>query len=234
MITLLIPAYNEEAVIGDLLKDIKKDVNLSESYEVLIVDDGSTDDTKKIVSMAIKKDKRIRLVEHKKNKGVGGALFTGFSKARGRIIVTLDSDMSHPPVLISKMVAELDRKNVDVCIASRYVRGGGMKDVPFRRVLLSKLSNLSFGMLFGTMIGDLTAGFKAYKQEAIRKIHIQQYGFEVQLEIMVKLIKHGAKVCEIPLMLKNRDKGTSKFNVKKAAHIYFATVLNLFFYRWFT
>ncbi len=231
MITILVPAYNEEEIIEKFARKIEQDVKLEEDYELLIVNDGSRDKTKQIVERIAQAFSNIRIVNHPKNKGLGAALRTGFKNARGRVIVTMDSDLTHPPKLVRKLVE--GTKKADVCIASRYVGGGGMRNVPRWRVLISVIANRIFALAFGSNVRDITAGFKAYRVEKIKKIKITKTGFEVQLEIMVKLIKNRATFNEIPLVLVNRKIGKSKFSFFRMIPKYAFNVSKLWFYRWF-
>lgn len=212
MISIIVPAYNEEETIAEFLNAVKN--SGVRDYELVLVNDGSIDKTAQIIKDARKKYKRLRLINHEKNLGLGAALRTGIKNARGNIIVTLDCDMTHPPALISRLVSEIKERNVDVCIASRYVHDGGMKNVSFYRVLTSRIGNILFSLIFRIHAKDVTSGFKAYKASMLRKIKIIQNDFSVQLEIMAKLAKQKAKFCEIPFILVNRKKGRSKFNAK--------------------
>lgn len=231
MISVVIPAYNEEESIPLLIEALEEKVKLEEPYELLIVNDGSADKTQQIVEGLMNKYDNIRLVNHEKNQGLGVALRTGFKYAAGRIIVTTDADLTHPPELIRELVKNCD--DVDVCIASRYVKGGGMKNVPLWRVLISKVINKVFQLLFFTKIRDVSAGFKAYKSDKINSIRLTQDNFEIQLEIIMNLVKKGCTFKEIPYTLVNRRIGVSKFNFFKAAPQYFLNSLKIAFHRWF-
>jgi len=209
-VSIIVPAYDEEEVIGEFLKEAIQNIKLDD-YELLFVNDGSKDKTENIIQAYSEKDKRIRLINHPKNLGLGRALSTGFKEATGEIIVTMDADLTHPPYLISPLVNEMIKTNSDVAIASRYVQGGGMKNVPFYRVLISKIANGFIYLLKG--VHDGSAGFKAYRSNLIKEIEIERNDFSVQLEIVLKLKKMDAKFCEIPLMLETRKIGKSKFKI---------------------
>jgi len=232
MITVLVPAYNEEAVIGDFIETFQSDCGLTD-YELLIVNDGSKDKTEQIVKDHQIGYPELRLVSYPDNKGLGGALRLGFQEAKGSVIVTMDSDLTHPPVKVQELVTALE--NAEVAIASRYVKGGGMVDVPAWRVALSIVSNTAFQILFLTRAKDLTAGFKAYQADIIKSIPIKRVGFAVQLEIMVRLIKRGVRIKEIPLMLgvRKEGQGQSKFSIVRMLPKYFINILQLWAYRWF-
>ncbi|MCR4368900.1 MAG: glycosyltransferase [archaeon] len=233
MITIVIPAYNEEAVIEKAILHLNANVKLGEEFEILVINDGSADGTGKILEKIGKKVSRLRVLSHKKNRGFGEGIKSGIAAAKGRIIVTMDADMTHPPELVEKMVKQID-SGKDVCIASRYVRGGGMRNVPLWRVLLSIFTNLAFSAIFLTPTRDLTGGYKAYRANLVKKVKITRNDFSVQMEIIVDLLKRKARISEIPLVLSNRELGESKFNFGKNAPRYIRAVVDLFFYRWFS
>jgi dolichol-phosphate mannosyltransferase len=233
MISIVVPEYNEELVIGAFIEAVKKEIT-TQDYELLIVNDGSADSTQKIVEKHQKSYPQLRLVNHPKNQGLGAALRTGFREAKGDVIVTLDSDLTHPPRMIQLLASKIT-STTDVCIASRYVPGGGMEGVPLWRVALSVAANRAFQLLFFTRVRDITAGFKAYKSSVIKQVQIKRTGFAVQLEIMVRLIKMGCRFTEVPLILTTRQQGhgQSKFKIFKMIPKYFVNILQLFAYRWF-
>ncbi len=230
MISIVVPAYNEEEVIQRFLDACVRDIKLDEPFEIVVVNDGSVDATASIVRKFQESDPRVRLVDHEVNKGLGKALETGFREAKGSIVVTMDSDLTHPPAMIKDLVAGM--KDVDICIASRYVKGGGMEEVPAWRVLVSRVANLVFDLLFWTSIQDLSSGFKAYRAEHIKKAPILASGFECQMEIMLYFIKNHLRHGEIPLMLRNRQFGSSKFRFVAMGLKYVRSLGRFMAYRW--
>ncbi len=231
MISIVVPAYNEEEVIQRFLEACIRDIRLDEPFEIVVVNDGSADATARIVCTFQEKDARVRLVNHEANRGLGKALETGFKEAQGSIVVTMDSDLTHPPVMIRGLVEGM--RGVDICIASRYVKGGGMEEVPVWRVFVSRLANLAFDLLFWTSIQDLSSGFKAYRAEHIKQAPIRASGFECQMEIMLYFIKNHLRHREIPLMLRNRQFGSSKFRVISMGLKYVRSLGRFLFIRWF-
>ncbi len=231
MITILLPAYNEEEVIEKSVDKIFSALKLKEDYEILVINDGSTDKTEEILKELKRKYRNLRYINHEKNKGLGGAIKTGIKEANGRIIIELDADMTQPIDLVEQMVNKIDEGN-DICIASRYIKGGGMRNVPLWRVLLSKLANKIFSITYFTKITDLTSGYRAYKSSFVKKLDFSQNDFSIQLEISVKMAKNKAKISEIPLILTNRSIGSSKFRLIKAMPKYIPVIIKLFFIRW--
>lgn len=229
--TIIIPAWNEHEVIEDAVYAVEKFFK-GKDFELLIVNDGSSDNTAKIVNLLRRKYKNLRLISHSKNIGMGAALSTGFAHAKGKVVINMDADLTHPLSKVSKMLSAI-HEGYDVAICSRYVPGGGMKDVPLWRQAISVVCNKIFRLLFWSGIHDMTSGYRAYRIDAARKINLQSKGFEAPLESTIRSIKLGLKVREIPITLGLREKGNSKFNYKKAAKTYIPMLFRLFFYRWF-
>lgn len=230
MISIVVPAYNEQEVLSDFLEEVAKLANRESNIEVVVVDDGSSDNTATILEDAKKKYPFLRVITHEVNKGLGAALATGFKNATGDIIVTLDSDLTHPPLFIQELIRQ--KGAYDCCIASRYVPGGGMKDVPRYRIWLSIFANTIFSMLYAIPVKDITSGFKVYKAALLRDMEINSKSFSVQLEIMVRLAKKGATCKEVPFVLVNRVKGESKFSFKVIPK-YLVVGIKLCLVRWF-
>jgi dolichol-phosphate mannosyltransferase len=230
MITVVVPAYNEEEVIKKLIEDLEEKISVKQALEILVVDDGSTDRTGEILDQLSRLYQNLRVIHHRVNQSLGGALRTGIRAANGDIIVTLDADMTHPPELMAKMVEAL--RDNDVCVASRFVRGGGMVNVPHYRVVISRLANIIYRFLFHSPIADNTSGYKAYRAELLKSIEIEEPGFAVQLEIVTKLLRRKARFVEVPFLLTNRKLGRSKLRYFRAIPHYVKRVMHLLLVRW--
>lgn len=232
LISIIVPAFNEEDVIADFIHDLEKKVHLKPTWELVIVNDGSSDKTAEIVNTLARKYQNIRLVTHEVNKGLGAAIATGIQSAAGEVIVHMDADMTHPPELIPALVKAV-QQGADAALASRYVAGGGMENVPGWRVALSVAANTCFRIFLGLPVKDTTSGFRAYKASTVKPIRIERPGFAVQLEMSTKLAKRKARMVEIGFILVNRKQGSSKFRFFKMIPKYFVNILGLFWYRWF-
>lgn len=230
MITILVPAYNEEAVIESMLHELQQRLNLQEEYEILVVNDGSSDRTPELLASLRQSIPALRVVNHEQNQGLGRALATGFQQAQGRVIVTMDADLTHPPELVAALAAACTKS--DFAVGSRYVHGGGMIGVPWWRVWISRVANFGFQVLFATKLRDITSGFKAYRAECIRGVPIIARGFEVQFEITIRLLKCGATFIEVPYQLRNRALGQSKMRYLSLIPRYAHALFTLFRYRW--
>ncbi|WP_146518680.1 glycosyltransferase [Stieleria varia] len=227
-VILTLPAYNEQESLPELLERVGEafaDNGLP--YEVIIVDDGSSDDTAKIAAQ-MSFQMPIHLVQHKVNQGLGTTIRDGLREAIDRagerdIIVTMDADNTHPPGLIDRMVRMI-HEGCDVVIASRFERGGCAIGVPIERHFLSIGARVLFTVLFPTRgVRDYTSGFRAYRASVIRQgfadhgdALVGETGFSCMADILLKLRKQGVLFGEAPLRLRYDQKGgASKMQVFK-------------------
>ena len=230
MISIIVPAFNEEAGIGNFIQGLLRGVKLKEPYELVLVNDGSTDRTMQVMGAFSKKNPRIRIVSYTPNKGLGHALRTGMRSSRGRIIVTMDSDAAHPPKDIHRLVAAVD-KGFGTAIGSRYAKGGSIEGVPATRVFLSRLTNLVMRLATLMNIKDMTNGFRAYRADILPDSHAR--GFEVEIELLIRLRKAGARIVEVPVAAPaEREAGTSKFKIFRHGTTYAIGLARIFAYRW--
>lgn len=227
-VTILAPAYNEADVIADFVGATLE--SLGPDWELLIVDDGSNDETPTILDGFLARDSRLRVVTHEVNRGLGEALRTGFAEAAGEVIVTMDSDQSHPLDLVPHLVEEC--RTADAAFGSRFVKGGGMVGIPRKRAAISVLGNFVFRLLFATHVRDLTTGLRAYRAEVVQGLHLNARGFAIQLEISTNLIAQRRKIVELPLVLKNRSAGESKMRYIPLLPTYVSTLVAMILLRW--
>ena len=190
-VVIVIPAYNEEKMVGKVIDDLRK-----EGFkDIIVVDDGSTDDTLKVA-----KEKKVYVYSHVINRGLGGALNTGISAAlmnKADIIVTCDADGQHAPKDIKRAVELLiSSKDLDVIIGSRLINSEGM---PFLRKVLNKGASIFTRLLFGIYITDTQSGLRVFSKDAAEKIEIKTNKMEVSSEIIKEIGRNKLRVKEIPI-----------------------------------
>ncbi len=225
MISVIVPCYNEEDSIADVYNGLS--VSLKDfDYEIIFVDDGSTDSTGDKLSALGAKDTRVAVVTHDNNAGLGKALKTGFENSSGDVIITTDADSTHDASLMPDM-ARLVENGYDVVIGSRYVKGGGMLHVPLYRVAVSKLAGLLFHIILGMWgINDMTSGYRAYSKK-VKNVDVVSAGFQAELEILYKMARAKARIIEVPITLEMRKRGSSKFNLIDVAMEYLKLAVDL-------
>jgi glycosyltransferase involved in cell wall biosynthesis len=208
VISVVIPAYNEEQTIGNVISDtITVMDSLGTPYEIIVVDDGSTDNTRQIASRY-----KAIVLSNGKNGGKGYALRKGFQHAQGDIIVTIDADGAHAPKEIPDLTYPL-LNGVDMVSGSRFL-GNGRKDSTSS---LNRLGNFLFNTtimaLTGKHVSDSQTGFRAFKRDFLQKVILESCGYEIETEITVKGLKNGFNFQEKPISCERRKYNISKLKV---------------------
>jgi len=225
-ISVVIPAYNEAENIPSNLKRMVDALSLTGvEFEILPVDDGSTDETAVEIQNMATGDPRVRYVGYKQNGGRGKAIRTGIKVARGRYILTIDCDLSYSEEYLPAMYRLLkDNPEVDFVIGSPYMKDGSTENVAAKRLWISKLGNVILSAAMRGRIKTLTGILRGYKAEVVRRLDLESDGKEIHLEILSKALASGYKPLEFPAVLTSRTKGTSKFKFKATAlsHLVFS------------
>jgi glycosyltransferase involved in cell wall biosynthesis len=185
-----IPAYNEANTIGDIVKK-----SLKHSDKVIVVDDGSTDNTADIA-----KQNGATVISHKKNQGYGASVITLFDRAREEnadILTIIDGDGQHNPEQIPLLVTTLQENNVDVVIGSRFLEENSTTPGYRKRGIKIITSAANFGSDF--KVSDAQSGFRSYSKKAISSIHPTETGMSVSTEILLKISNKGLSIAEVPI-----------------------------------
>lgn len=211
-ISVIVPMYNEEENIENTVTQITTVLKHNfQEWELIIVDDGSTDSTPKLGEQIAKNQKKIQFIRYSPNSGAGKALKTGFQQANGDIIVTVDADLSYDANKIPDLIKNLDKKNADIALGSPYTNEGKTIKVPFHRLIISKTGNYILRFVLKTNIKCLTSIFRAYRREVIDSLDLTSDGKEIEPEIIAKATAMGFNIIEVPAQLRGRTKGKSKF-----------------------
>jgi dolichol-phosphate mannosyltransferase len=225
---IVLPAYNEAESLPPLLCSIHLALDRSDTaYNVIVVDDGSRDDTARVAREA-SFHMPVVLVEHGVNQGLAAAIRTGFRAALaqcgpGDVIVLMDADNTHPPALVHRML-NMIREGHDVVIASRYQSGARVVGVPWHRNLLSLGARGLFQLVFPIKgVRDYTCGFRAYRENVLRQAmedygdnFVSEKGFSCMVDVLLKLRRYDPIMGEVPLILRYDKKGgVSKMRVAR-------------------
>ena len=225
-LSIVIPMFNEAENAESTLSQVEEVLaSFSGKYEIIAVNDGSLDNTLDVLSRLAGQDKKLKVVSYSKNAGRGMALRKGFKESSGEIIVSIDADLSYSPQYILDLVETLTREpELDLVLASPYMPGGGVKNVPVLRLFVSKLGNRILGLVMPNRIYTSTGIFRAYSKKVLDSLELESDGKEIHLEILSKALALGYRVKEIPAILTNRKKGKSKFKFRKTAlsHLVFS------------
>lgn len=215
-VSVVIPAYNEEDNITKTIVRVSQVLeSLEGDWEIIVVNDGSTDRTLETVNQIAAKDPRIRPISYAMNAGRGKALRTGFAHVRGDFVVSTDADLSYEPKYIVDLVNELQNDaSIDLVIASPYMKGGRTEGVPLGRLLISKIGNRILSLAMDGNIKTITGIFRAYRRSVLESLELESDGKEIHLEILSRAVAVGYKVKEVPVVLTGREKGRSKFRLR--------------------
>ncbi len=225
-ISVIVPMYNEQENAETTIDRLSTALDSTGlSWEIIVVDDGSTDETKSRVLQTTSSHKRVRLVSYFPNRGRGRALRAGFAEAKGEIVCTVDADLSYDESHVVRMVEALKANpEVHVVLGSPYMQGGKTVHVPLGRLLPSRVGNRILGACLGGRLATVTGILRAYRRECITSLELESDGKEIHLEILSKVLAMGYKVMEIPATLRSRERGRSKGKVGRTSisHLIFS------------
>lgn len=212
MISFIFPAFNEAENLKRFPQEVIPVFNaLGEEYEILIIDDGSSDDTAQVAAAL---PAPVKLIRHEKNMGMGAAIRTGIKAARGELIVTMDTDLTFAPALVSRLLERFKQGDVDVVSGSPKMAGYD-KDIPKYRVAISYLASLIYAAVLGAYVRDVSPIFRLYKREQLLQLPLLASRFDINAEILFFLIQDHRKIAEVPAPLTQRIHGESKLDYKK-------------------
>ena len=202
-VTVLVAAYNEAPVIGDVVSEA---LRAAPSGEVLVVDDGSTDGTERAASAA-----GARVLRLPANAGKGSAVRRGLPEARGEVIVLIDGDGQDDPMEIPRLLEALG-PDVDLVVGSRFIgqfEPGAITPVNHwgNRFLTSVIN-----LLFATSLTDTQAGFKAFRATTLRRVNLSADRFDIEVDLLLGVLRAGGRVVEVPVRRAPRQHGTSRLN----------------------
>lgn len=220
MITIIIPLYNErENVIHynqDLFPIIEDISNKTEEpFEFIFVDDGSKDDTVEQLQKIANERSNIQIIRHAVNRGMGNAIKTGLAACSTDLVITMDSDLTFRPEDVIKLYEKYVETHADCISGSPYLERGLMEEVTPFRLFLSESVNFLYRLLLGEKITSVSPIFRLYRRDELTKLTISSSNFEINAEIISKLIIAGKNVIEVPVPLLKRRYGYSKINVRK-------------------
>ncbi len=213
-VTVVVPTYNEAGNIERLCREV---LDAAPEADILIVDDGSPDGTADIAEKLDQTLGRIDVLRRQSKAGLGAAYRAGLRAAIDRgaeICVQMDADLSHDPAVLPALIANA-QNGADLAIGSRYVPGGLTENWPRRRRWLSRWGNRYAAGLLGLAINDATAGYRAYRADALERMEfdtVAAEGYGFQIEMTYRLVRIGGKVVEFPITFRDRTEGASKMS----------------------
>lgn len=201
---MVVPTYNERDTLPELVERVHR--ALGDGYELVVVDDSSPDGTAEVAE-GLAARFPVRVVRRPAKLGLASAVLEGARAARGELVVVMDADLSHPPEAVPDLVRAL-RSGADVAVGSRYVPGGGVRDWPLRRRLMSRVAVALARVWLREPVHDPVSGFFALRRELLLDGSLQGLGYKILLEVLVR--HRGRPVVEVPYVFTDRRGGRSK------------------------
>lgn len=236
-VSIVLPCYNEEAILQNNINTIITYLESKDQiykWEILIINDGSKDETGSIANELSNQKDNVRVIHHPTNLNLGNALKTGFKNAKGEIIVVLDIDLSYSTDHIGKMIDKLIETSSDIVIASPYMPGGKVTDVPFTRKLMSRWVNAFMRVAAQDKYHTYTGMVRAYRKDFINTVNLKTKDYEINPEILYKAMILRARVIEIPAHLdwteQNKYKGKRRSSIKMLRG-FFSGIMSSFIFR---
>ena len=197
-LSIIIPVYNEEETILEIIDRVKKAKALNFKKEIIVVDDSSTDKTKdKLKNL---KNKSIKIFYHSKNLGKGSAIRTGLENFTGDIVLIQDADLEYDPNEYEKLLKPIIEAKADVVYGSRFeVITKNLSKMYKLHYIGNLLLTFLTNILYGAKISDMETGYKVFKKDVIKKIKLKARRFDFEPEITAKILKKGFKIYEVPI-----------------------------------
>lgn len=199
-LSVVMPVFNENETVEEVVKWV---MDTGRVYELIIVDDGSTDGTRDLYPVLQEKHPQIKVI-FQENTGKGGALQTGFAAATGDIIIIQDADLEYDPRDYKQILQPIEEGKAQVVYGSRF-RGGPTKTMFFMNMVGNKFLTLVANILYNTILTDIETCYKAFKSEVIKGIPIRSRGFDFEPEITAKVLKRGYRIYEVPISYNGRE-----------------------------
>jgi len=227
-LSVVMPAYNEEATLSEIVGRVLKIPCL---LELIIVDDCSTDETPRIAEQLAKTYPQVRVARTRKNSGKTEALKTGFALTHGSIVIVQDADLEYDPNEIFSVIKPILDGHADVVYGSRFLVRKATRVLYFYHYLANKFLTFFSNLLTNLNMTDVETGYKAFRGDIIRNMYITSSGFGFEIEVTAKIAKLGCPIYEVPISYYGRtyEQGKKIGIMDGIAALWFVILFNLFF-----
>ena len=216
-LSIVMPVYNEERSIREVLEKVLKLELNHLAREVVVVDDGSTDRTPELL-MGFSGQPRVKIITHQKNLGKGRAIRTGIENSTGSIIALQDSDLEYDPGELPALIAQIINGE-EVVYGSRFL--GSVKNMSLLFYMGNRLLTLLTRLLYGAPITDMETGFKVFRRGVVKGMELESTGFEIEPELTAKILRAGRRIKEAPINYVAREKQQKKITIKDGLVAFF-------------
>ena len=198
-LSIIIPSFNEAATLSTAIKRLQKIKLKNNTYEIIVVDDGSTDDTKKKLA----KISGVAKIFLRQNRGKGAAIRAGLAKASGDYVLIQDADLEYDPQDIPHLLQPILQGKARVVYGSRFT--GPHKNMLFWHLMGNKILSLMTNLLFNTTISDMEVGYKLIPTKLLKSLALESDRFGFEPEVTAKILKTGERIYEVPISYAGRE-----------------------------
>ena len=224
-LSIVIPVYNEDKQLHNTVKKINKISKRIKDYEIVFIDDFSTDNTKQIIKKSIRANKKIKYYKNIK-KGLGSAIGLGINKSTKKFVCIFMCDNSDDLSDLMVYYKIINKNNLDAVLGSRFLKNSRVTNYPILKMVLNRIFNYIVKIIFLSNYNDFTNAFKIYKKKTLKELMpIVSDHFNVFLELPLKIIIRKYKYKIIPISWKGRKIGVSKFKISELGSMYIFTLL---------
>jgi glycosyltransferase involved in cell wall biosynthesis len=195
-LSIVVPAFNEEATLARV---VEKLIHVPYLFEIVIVDDCSTDKTLEIARQLAAKYPQVRALTHQRNRGKTDALRTGFAETKGDIVIVQDADLEYDPGEMKEVIQPIIEGVADVVFGSRFLIRKAARVLYFYHYIANKSLTFFSNLLTNINLSDVETGYKAFRGEIIRNMVITSKGFGFEIEVTAKVAKLGCAIFEVPI-----------------------------------
>jgi len=197
-LSVIVPVYNEAQTVSEVIDRIRL-VDIGDiEKEIIIANDGSEDDTRRVIDESTSRgDRRVHVHESPINLGKGAAIRLGLKYASGDVILIQDADLELNPNEYSALLAPILQGRTDVVYGSRFLERRNA--IPFRTRAANRFLTFVTNLLYGGRLTDMGTGYKVFRREALSGIRLRAVGFDIEAEITAKLLRKGRRILEVPI-----------------------------------
>ena len=227
-ISIVIPCYNESKTINNVYEKVSNFKNLEK--EIIIIDDCSTDDSRKIIEKIAESDPNVKVIFKDQNQGKGSALKEGFKLAEGDLVIIQDADMEYDPSDYDKLLKPFFETDADVVYGSRFIGGEYVRLHFFWHYLANKILTILTNIITNLNMTDMETGYKVFKTSVLKTLKLKENSFGIEPELTIKLAKKGFTFYEVPISYKGRSyQDGKKITFKDAIIAVFCIIKYRFF-----